>query len=212
MLLVPCSGCRRHIAADEDDCPFCRTRRSGSPTLFVRAGRISRAAIFASTAACWTSSSPQTTSQFATPPPEKQEAQSEPEVPEDMQNDAGMPDPSLAPKPRADRGTIFGRVTNSKYRRMPGVTITVVGSTSHRVVTDAKGYFIVENLVPGIYRVTIPTARMTPQDPPNSADIDVIAGQVSPIGMLGEIVPRPIERDNACCKPYGAPPARRRVV
>jgi hypothetical protein len=225
-MLLPCASCRRHVDVREVACPFCGAARIASrpASLVAQLGRASRAAVFAGAAACWTNNPPP---QYASPPPppppdgEQQQSQAPP-VPSravDTSQDGTPPDPGLAPKPRADRGTILGRVVNASSVRYPGVEVTIVGPTFSakpvKVVTDSRGIFLLENVVPGNYRITIESARLTPQDPPISTSLAITAGNVQTLAILGEAtapVAAPVPVDHSCCKPYGAPPARRRVV
>lgn len=228
-LLVPCAACRRHLDAQAAVCPFCAVPRPSSSlraaTLVARAGRVSRAAVLAGAAACWTN---HPSPQYASPPPpdgeqqpvdDRRQPDGDPQqrnAPALAESDGSPPDPKLVPEPRPDRGTILGRVVNRHTVRYPGVEVTIEGPTlgkKTKVITDKRGIFVLENIPPGNYRVTIESARLSPQDPPISTSLPVAAGTVATMAILGEVVaPVAVPVDTACCKPYGAPPARRRVV
>lgn len=47
MRLAPCSGCRRHVSAEADSCPFCGAAITSSPVAGSPSARLGRAAIFA---------------------------------------------------------------------------------------------------------------------------------------------------------------------
>jgi hypothetical protein len=61
MQLVPCEGCRRHVAVGSPSCPFCAARLGAPATARDPITRLSRAAVFvaaataATTVGCWTS-------------------------------------------------------------------------------------------------------------------------------------------------------------
>jgi hypothetical protein len=219
MPLVACSECRRHVNAVETACPFCGAVRT--PILVPRlrgGGRISRAAVFVGAAACYTSSPPP--QRYAAPPPDPQQQQQpqgqpleDAQVRWDAEPAGSMPNPAYAPRPRAGRATLLGRVVDSSSLALPGVEVQIEGPEPHRVRSGRGGIFLVENLVPGTYRVII-DRRANPGDGVVEVAVELVAGTVTPMAILGDppgpAVAKPI--DNACCKPYGAPPARRRVV
>jgi hypothetical protein len=49
--LHPCPGCRRHVAVTDARCPFCGAAQVATAPHVVTAGRLSRAAVFATLAA-----------------------------------------------------------------------------------------------------------------------------------------------------------------
>jgi len=59
---------------------------------------------------------------------------------------------------QADRGRITGVITDPAGSVLPGVTVTLAGAEQRRVVTNERGEFMFENLVPGRYtlRATLP--------------------------------------------------------
>jgi Ca-activated chloride channel homolog len=52
---------------------------------------------------------------------------------------------------QADRGRITGVITDTAGGVLPGVTVTLAGSEQRRVVTNERGEFTFENLLPGRY-------------------------------------------------------------
>ncbi|HEX5061199.1 MAG TPA: carboxypeptidase-like regulatory domain-containing protein [Kofleriaceae bacterium] len=189
MRLRPCEGCRRHVAVDEARCPFCgHALAPVAMGLLVPRGRFSRAAVFAGATlagACWTgSTTPRET------PIEHKQVESKPSVP--------------------PPGTIRGVVHNADGGApLPGVTVTVQKPDGSPVyaTTNAKGEYEFKNLPPGQYAVMFQSGNPneTPQGTPVTLESD--AGATADV-FIDLTIP-----DRApCCKPYGAPPARRRIV
>ncbi len=210
MHLVPCAACRRHFDVRASACPFCATARASDAVTFVtRAGRLSRAAVFVGAAACYTSTNAPPPS-TVTPTPASSTPDTGAQARWDAEPPGTPPNPAYAPAPRPDRATLLIRVVDASSRVFPGVMIDIIGPETRRVTSGAGGIALVENLLPGTYRVAI---VLPPGQPPLAATTSLAAGAVQPMATLGE-APRAIATpvDNACCKPYGAPPARRRVV
>jgi len=208
MDLHPCASCHRHIDARYAACPFCHVARAAAPTTSLRAslGRLSRAAVFAGAAACGGSS---TASHHTTPPPPP-------------------PDPVIvqqfatAPPPAEGKASIRGFVTRDGYP-LAGVAVHARnGDTTVDGVTGSKGEFAFVDLEPGQWRLALDpdeydTYRYSrrPQEGPMmmpDAVVNLGPGQNERYD-IGFSTPPPPEPDRGpCCKPYGAPPARRRVV
>jgi hypothetical protein len=71
MELVVCSGCRRHVDAGEERCPFCDAAVTARPQRASVRGRLSRAAVFsAALVACESKQAPP---KPAPPPPQQQQ-------------------------------------------------------------------------------------------------------------------------------------------
>jgi hypothetical protein len=213
--LIPCEECRRHVVSTAAACPFCGFPRMSTPTssLRVQVSRLSRAAVFAGMTSCWSSSSPAP----APLPAEQTQTQTQTaQAPAFDDRNAPYPDPRRAPTPRPDRASLVARFTDRSYQLMPNLKIRIEGPESRTVTTGPDGIVIVENLLPGKYTVTV-EGRPGPDYAPLVSELELTPGRVTPMGMLGEhmtnaeAAPKPIDR-SACCKPYGAPPARRRVV
>jgi hypothetical protein len=224
MQLVPCLACNRHVAVDATACPFCGASRiPTSPRCGVHAGKLSRAAVFAGLTACVPPASPQPITQAPAPVKQTQAAQSpqqsrqiaQPPPAFDDRN-ASYPDPRRAPEPKPDRASVVARFTDRKNQLMRGLRVRLDGPESRTALSDAEGVVIIENVLPGKYKLTV-EGIPGPDYLPLVAELDLVAGRVQPMAMLGEhmtkaeAMPKPIDKD-ACCKPYGAPPARRRVV
>jgi hypothetical protein len=170
--LLPCPGCRRHIAITERTCPFCATALA--PTTVRRpilARRAPRAAVFASVTlvACWTSKGADTHS-------------------------------NVVPDERANQGS------------------AAPGDGSEHAASDE----------PHFARALIDAGVAAA--PPDAAARHVIKKGCQPVGAFDPADNRPIcgdegndiNRGHRCvdqgpnkppvCMPYGAPPARRRIV
>lgn len=197
MTLRACSSCRRHFAK-EPVCPFCG---AAAPTHVPRepsTARLSRAAAFAGAAlaGCWSNSpepqSPtqtthteetQTTQQkFAEPPPVVATSRIE-----------GVVTDGATGTPRAN--SIVRLV-----RRAPGESpATMVAST------DANGRYVFEKLAAGDYIVTF--QLQTPRAAPIQVLVKLGIGDTQTAnGTVAGFVPSNIPT------PYGAPPARTRIV
>jgi hypothetical protein len=207
MDLHPCTSCRRHIDRRDAACRFCRAAVAAttqSPLAVV--GRMSRALIFAGAAACG-SSTP--APQHVDPPP--------------------PPDPVIvqqfatAPPPAEGKASIRGFVTRDGSP-LAGITVharrddgTLVDAT-----TGTKGEFAFLDLEPGQWRLSLDpyqydpyAGSRRPQEgpmmmPDQVVTLDAGENERSDIGLSSP--PPPVRDTGPCCKPYGAPPARRRVV
>ena len=187
MTLSPCPQCRRHVAITESTCPFCAAPLAASAAPETIYGRWSRAAVFAGLAGCYTSN----------PPP-----QNPPPPPPDQQQTFAQPP--------ASSGVITGVVTDGSAPR-PGVAIRVEGGGLQQPIetrTDGNGRYQVGNLAPGTYRVTFGQANHPRQRPPQRT-VQVADGSVQ---VDVTIAPQPVYDPSNVPKPYGAPPARRRIV
>lgn len=207
MNLQPCTSCRRHIDAGEPRCPFCgagvRTTQSS-----VRAvlGRVSRAAVFASAAAC-ASSTPHAASPPPPPPPD-------PVVTQKF---------ATAPPPAEGKASVRGFVTRDGFP-LGGVVVHAENDAggSVQATTGAKGEYELLDLEPGSWRLRLDPdvydpyagSRRPQEGPPMQPDIQVnLEPGKNERRDLATASPPVYEPDRGpCCKPYGAPPARRRVV
>lgn len=77
-----------------------------------------------------------------------------------------------------------------------------------RMQTDAQGHYRFADLPVGNYSVEMPWNGNPHAAPPRNF-VQVTAGQTATVDLT-VYVPPPDR--GPCCKPYGAPPARRRVV
>ncbi len=171
------------------------------------AGRLSRAAVFAGAtlAGCAkTAPAPQ-------PPPPLDEQQVQ------LQRD---PDPSPPPDAAiadAPSGTamIKGIVLRPDGSPMNHVSVALWGAgTATETQTDLAGKFEFRGLPAGKYKVAVELESNHPRHSPPPGpikDVTLADGAIEQLQM--KIAPYVAPRDTGpCCKPYGAPPARRRVV
>ncbi len=189
-MLSPCPSCRRHVAAADQTCPFCGTP---VPRASARApSKLTRAAIFASTAlvapACWTGNA-----KVADPPPNEIVTKHEAD---------GTPVDSKT-------GTVVFVVVSNGSTPVSGRDVQLLGGDQppRAAQTDARGVVTFANLPPGNYRYQ--THDGHPRHSPSGGMVAVTAGQVARATINIYIPPY---NPHATPMPYGAPPARRRLV
>lgn len=208
--LVVCGGCRRHIDARESRCPFCSgtaPSAGGAGGMRGLLGRVSRAAVFASAAAC-ASSTPHASPPPPPPPP---------------------PDPvvtqkfATAPPPAEGKASVRGFVTRDGFP-LAGVVVHAENDAggSVQATTGAKGEYELVDLEPGPWRLRLDDAvydayagsRRPQEGPLMQPEVHVeLEPGANERRDLATASPPVYEPDRGpCCKPYGAPPARRRVV
>jgi hypothetical protein len=198
MTLHPCASCRRHIDAGVASCPFCASPQPRHPmrSPLATVAKLSRAAVFAGAAACYTG--PTTTTTTTTPPPN----------PTDTSEVTGSASFAKPPPPAPGRATLTG-IFRIDGHPSPNTSVHLIGDSgvNATVQTDARGRYTFSDLEPGGYRLTV----------------DVYSGRFGPPQEYLQVTADAnVEHDFAvnspppdrgpCCKPYGAPPARRRVV
>ncbi|HUS28329.1 MAG TPA: carboxypeptidase-like regulatory domain-containing protein [Kofleriaceae bacterium] len=204
MELVPCGGCRRHVALVENACPFCgaavELRARARPLL----GRVSRAAIFgvgaSAAAACWTSSSPGTTTTSGGGGDQV------------SNHGSGQPAGDLpVPTPATGFAALYGVCSNAATGQpLPNTRVELipgVGAGLKSVMCDSQGRYAVSDLAPGEWNVRF----WAPNDPgrmaPTSQFLELKAGDSKRVDGTVDV------RDwSNIPMPYGAPPQRRRVV
>jgi len=159
------------------------------------AAKLTRAAVFAGATACAT-----TTATKAPPPPPPVEYPF-----------------ALPPAPSEGQGTISGVVRESGHRRASVRIVAHNGESQRETITNDKGEYRFLDLPPGAWTVTPEPGYRghRPQDGmvmQMGVRVDLAAnGNVQQ--DLTVMPPPAYERDTGpCCKPYGAPPARRRIV
>lgn len=192
MQLHVCVQCRRHVDVNERTCPFCRAELAiPAPRVALPVARLSRATVFAGAAlagACWTSSAPRTT----TVEDKTHERVEEP-----------------TPKPVAPgtiRGVLRDLTTRAVLANTP-VTLHTDDGMQRRSVTDDRGEYVFTDLPPGTYIIAYDP--MHPRQSPTLIQVTLADG----VGQRADLeVYVPSSDPGPCCKPYGAPPARRRVV
>jgi hypothetical protein len=185
--VTPCPGCNRHVR--DTTCPFCG---AAVPTAAPRpafVGRITRAAVFSAVAGCWTG---------PTAPDVKQ--------PDDTQHAQG----SAA----ATTGTIEGVATDAMTGEPVAEATVRVANTTIEAKTDEQGHYLLTGLPPGTYTVVIYGGDRNPRLRGAMGQVTVATGSRGDVSIDvpqmrhpgGGIGP------NGTPMPYGAPPARRRIV
>ena len=155
----------------------------------IGVGRLSRAAVFAGATlagACWTSSTPAKTT---------------------------VEDRKVTPidvNTAVARGTIRGTVRDaSSGDPLAGVRVFLVqeSGASQQGLTDERGEYVFSGLEPANYVVRYQPNHLRQAPTEVSVTLEPEAGQRADLS-----VHMPAPDVGPCCKPYGAPPARRRVV
>lgn len=204
-MLEPCAGCARHVLATETACPFCGAERSPTtpgPAASSVLGRLSRAAVFAGAAtlgaACYTNPPPPNYQQQPPPPP--------PYDPNQGNGDQGYA------QPPDGASMIFGTLTDGSGVPLAGHTIELQpinsGAGPQHAVTDAQGRYAFR-VPPGEYMVS--TAPANPREMPIQQVVRLAEGASAAANLVLYRSAPVYDRSNIP-KPYGAPPARRRVV
>jgi Carboxypeptidase regulatory-like domain len=198
--LVPCSQCHRHVRVTEDGCPFCRAPRSSALV----------GAIMGLAVGC------------GTPAPRTQMVRELPiQAP-----DAGAPDapPDAAPvvvdaavdappaPPAQGKGKISGRVFSKVGANTVYYDVGLQLISSDRTViryagtnSAQQGAYELQDLPPGTYKLHISDNT---QDA--DAELDVVVGRDQSVKLDIDLARIAMRLRPA--KPYGAPPARRRLV
>jgi hypothetical protein len=204
MQLSVCRQCRRHVGVSETACPFCGAPREhvmpGRPLL----GKVTRAAVFASvsaSAACW-SNSPATSTTTS-------------DGSGNVSNHSGgsaVPAEDVSiPPPRPGMVSIGGICRDGATGQpLAGVNVELipgVGAGKRGVKSDARGRYAVDDLAPGDWNVRFWGPRDAQRMAPPSQFVTLKAGESKRID--GNVDNR--DWSNVPM-PYGAPPARRRVV
>jgi hypothetical protein len=93
------------------------------------------------------------------------------------------------------------------------VFLVIPGEQSKEVSVDSQGRFVVEDLPPGKHVLMFQQPNADPRQLPSGEARDVVVREGATITLDVKLSPPlPVVDDGPCCKPYGAPPARRRVV
>ena len=209
MTLRACSQCRRHFAA-EPACPFCGAVAPPPPTRAIVGGQLSRAAVFASLAGCYTSNPPP---QYGPPPPPPPvEEQQTTQQQQQFATPPGDPPPA-DPPPATGTSRIRGLITNSQSGQPMAHVLVQMQSTSaparvpaRNAQTDANGRYELVDLPAGTYVLKFGYGHPRRGGPPQQT-VQLGDGEVKIVDFQIYTPPQ-----TNLPTPYGAPPVRRRVV
>ncbi len=165
--------------------------------------KLTRAAIFAAlSSGCYTSNPPPEGPPPPPPPPHDQQVTNE-------QTFADPPPPPPPPPATAANGSVAGTVTASDgsgpMNHLP-ITLTGPNGTQRSTNTDANGRYVFDRLAPGSYTLTFGYSNHPRRRPPQQGVI-VKQDAAATVNFTYYIAP-----PSNVPMPYGAPPARRRVV
>jgi len=209
--LAPCPGCRRHVA-DEAACPFCGIALAPQrPSRAVAPGRLSRAAVFAGATltGCWTNSNQPVT----TPIEHHDTAQDKADKTEGSKVDAS--EHHEFARSAAKTGRIEGTLTETSTNQpQDGQQVALVNNATHArlvVTTDPAGHYMFDNVEPGDYTLVWDETG-NPRRPSRRVSAHVADGAQVKLDITITWQPQQQQHHNNIPMPYGAPPARRRVV
>ena len=180
--LRPCTSCRRHVATTTRTCPFCETDLPKARDRPWILGRLSRAAAFTSLTLGSGCWHEPASTGTTTPPPVVKQA----------------------------AGAISGIVTQESGQPIAGVTVHATSRSTpdgpgFTAISGIDGRYMLENMPAGVYDLDY--------------YIDDLHLQRGGIAVRGGVVERIDQRivtvrpeHHIQAKPYGAPPARRRIV
>lgn len=209
--LRPCSSCRRHVA-DEARCPFCDAPLAPAVPARIPHGRLSRAAIFASAtlAGCWSSNAP--AGNIAHPDDDHAADHRDAEAADKPADTLAVDTKPADGTPIAKTGTIEGTVRNAAGDPVPGFRLSLSAADGAQVavaVTDANGHYVFRGVAVGNADVEVRISN-NPRNGPLVRPVIVIEGAVAHADIA--LPPSRVNPPNNIPMPYGAPPARHRVV
>ena len=201
-MLRPCPACRRHVVATELACPFCGLALSPPAPRPIVNGRFSRAAVFAGAtlAGCWTGNEPATTPIEQHPVEEHHAEEHHAE-----EHHVGRRDPA-----DTQLATIGGTLTEtSTGQPASNIQVQLISRASQKVQTvqtDLAGHYIFTSVEPGDYEIVWDITG-NPRRSPRRLGVHVAEGAQMTFDLTMTFMPQ-----HTMPMPYGAPPARKRIV
>ena len=186
--MTPCPACSRHVR--ETTCPFCGAAVAAAAPRSVFAGAVTRAAVFSALAGCWTGNAP---AEQTTTVEHKTETHEQ-------------------TKPPAASGTIEGTVTDSSSGGPVSYAQVTLVETNAVAQTDAQGNYKFEGVAPGKYTIRVQARANNPRMGGAFAQASVVLGDTGARADVQVAMPVYHYNPNQAPMPYGAPPARKRVV
>ena len=191
-MLIPCAECRRHVRASDPACPFCGAAVEAAPPRTSLVGRFSRAAVFAGLASCTPKTPPQDVHQQQQQPPP---------------NETYVEDRAYAKPPSGEEtGTVRGIVRSHTGHPTPGMRLQIEGVFK---TSDANGAYEFTGLAPGRHQLIYESGHDRRQGE-QFTWIEIKPGMITNRDLA--LSPPEPPDTGPCCKPYGAPPARKRIV
>jgi hypothetical protein len=186
--LRPCPACARHVRPADDACPFCGAAVPPATPRPQLVGKITRAAVFTALAGCWTNTTP--AEQHTTPDPDH------------------TTDHTADPAPAT--GTIEGIVSDANGP-IDGARVSLDGRTG--ATTNAQGRYHFDRVAAGPHQLMISTQGNRNHGGGRMVQMPIVVdGNKVARGDAQLDVVDPAFDPNNIPKPYGAPPARRRIV
>jgi protocatechuate 3,4-dioxygenase beta subunit len=192
--MTPCPACSRHVR--DATCPFCGAAVPAPATRSVFAGAVTRAAVFSALAGCWTGSPP---AEQQTTPVEQQTTP--------VEHHVEQPKP-----PPPTSGTIEGTVIDTNSGSPASFAQVTLVEANRVTQTDAHGHYKFDGVTPGKYTVRVVARAPNPRMGPVFAQTDVTLGDTGARADLQVAIPVYHYNPNQTPMPYGAPPARKRIV
>lgn len=187
--MTPCPACSRHVR--DTTCPFCGAAVATAAPRSVFAGAVTRAALFSALAGCWTGNPPAEQTTTVEHKTETHE-QTKPE--------------------RPATGTIEGTVTDSNSGAPVSYAQVTIVETNAVAQTDAQGNYKFVGVASGNYTIRVQARGNNPRQGGAFAQANVVLGDTGARADVSVAMPVYHYNPNQTPMPYGAPPARKRVV
>jgi 5-hydroxyisourate hydrolase-like protein (transthyretin family) len=203
--LQPCPSCNRHVA-DEAACPFCGAAlpASASPPATLP-GRFSRAAVFAGAtlAGCWTGGDePRTT------PIEHHDHDASKQTDKHDKHDKREAEVTGEHRPSRIEGTLTDTVSGQPAASIEIHLVNTATRAERTAFTTSDGRYTFDNVEPGSYTLTWGTNN--PRQNRSVMHTTVTEGARITLNLT---IAFPRQNNNSNIPmPYGAPPARYRIV